>query len=542
MSDYNVQKESQRILLEHIINDERLGWSPEIKKACQAVKFVGDSKPFIPTPLKITESVSALSALVGGAAAAVAEERYGIKQDVTVNTDKATLFLLGILLPTVDGKSIVQSKSFLAAASESDKFKMAKPIHMQASNIYQCKDGKWYHTHQSFNAGPTMKMLGVEESDATTEEAQKIYIEKVKQWDSATLDTTANDQYMQAGCICNTVEEFFAHPHTKVIEKEPVASITALKAPKKPWPKVTSTDYRPLAGIRVVDLTRAVAGPTVTKLLAVLGADVIKIGSTTIPDVYMCLPDINTGKRDVDINLKTPEGKAAFMKIVKDADVLVDGYRPHALAKLGFDSVSLRETNPSLIFSRENCYGHIGPLAYRSGWQQIADCFAGLSWMQGEFLGLNEPVIPLLPNADYQTGVLGAAFIIQALQKRANADVTFDVDISLLQYNIWYQRLGAYNPEQSKLLLARNPSFKARHYDEMGSMFRKMVDAIKESRPGLLENPEFYSKMSGKEWNIDGDLSILAPPFDFTRSEISYLCPSGRRGWSNNNPEWIPVN
>ena len=468
----------------------------------------------------------------------------------------------------------------MAATSECDKFKMAKPIHMQASNIYQCKDGKWYHIHQSFNAGPTMKMLGVEESDATTEEAQKIYIEKVKQWNSATLDTTANDQYMQAGCICNTVQEFFAHPHvrggtsffpprqktdcvqTKIIEKEPVASITALKAPKTPWPKVTSTDYRPLAGIRVVDLTRAVAGPTVTKLLAVLGADVIKIGSTSIPDVYICLPDVNTGKRDIDMNLKTPEGKAAFRKIIKDADVLVDGYRPHALAKLGFDSVSLREINPSLIFSRENCYGHIGPLAYRSGWQQIADCFAGLSWMQGEFLGLNEPVVPLLrmslpfllsrtpysssndlpANADYQTGVLGAAFIIQALQKRANTDVTFDVDISLLQYNIWYQRLGAYNPEQNKALLARNPSFKARHYDEMGSMFRKVVEAIKESRPGLLENPEFYSKMSGKEWNIDEDLSILAPPFDFSRSEISYLCPSGRRGWSNNNPEWITIN
>ncbi|TVY38464.1 Succinate--hydroxymethylglutarate CoA-transferase [Lachnellula subtilissima] len=519
MADYNVQNESARILLENIMGDDRLGWTPEVKEACRNVKFIGDSKPFIPTPLKITESASSLSGLLGALAAAVAEERYGVKQDVTVNTDKATLFLMGILLPTIDGESFVKSKAIGDALAD-------------------VKTKKWFHLHGSMNAAHCMRMVGVPEQDVTHKEAQAIYAEKVAQWDSEEIDRTANDEFKQAGCICNTVEEFWAHPHTKILEKEPMVTLVSHSAPKKQWPSVGGTDYRPLAGIRVVDHTRAVAGPTVSKLLAVLGADVIKVSYKGIPDTSVCLLDINTGKRDVDINLKTEEGKAVLNKIMEGADVFIDGYRPHSIAKLGFDAESLRKFNPSLIYVRENCYGWRGPLSYRTGWQQIADCFAGLSWMQGEFLGLNEPVVPLLPNSDYQTGIIGATTIVQALLKRANSDITFDIDISIVQYNIWYYRLGQYTKDQGKAILARNPTFEARHYDEMGSMFAKMVVAVNESRPGLLQTPEFYTKMSGKNWGEDRDIFILGAPFALSKSKVDYLTPSGPRGWSNNNCGW----
>ena len=182
--------------------------------------------------------------------------------------------------------------------------------------------------------------------------------------------------------------------------KEPLANITPIKAPRKAWPKVNNADLRPLAGIRVIDASRAVAAPAISKLLAVLGADVIKVGFHGIPDTAMCLVDINTGKRDVDIDLKSAEGKEVFKGLVKGADVLVDGYRPQAFAKLGFTSASLREINPSLIYTRENCYGFKGPWSHRSGWQQIADCLVGLSWLQGKFMGLNEPIVPLLRKCD----------------------------------------------------------------------------------------------------------------------------------------------
>ena len=183
----------------------------------------------------------------------------------------------------------------------------------------------------------------------------------------------------------------------KIAAKEPIATIRELPAPQMAWPSpAAGSEFRPLQGIRVVDLSRAVAAPTVSKILAALGADVIKISCPSLPDTGIAMVDVNAGKRDVNVDLKTEEGKALFRKIITGADVLVDGYRPHALEKLGFHSKSLRELNPSLIYVREDCYGYNGPWAHRSGWQQIADCTVGLAIMTGEFLGLNEPVQPLL--------------------------------------------------------------------------------------------------------------------------------------------------
>ena len=145
-----------------------------------------------------------------------------------------------------------------------------------------------------------------------------------------------------------------------------------------------------------MEFARAVAGPTISKMLALLGADVIRVSFDQIPDTSMGLLDTSTGKRDVCINLNMEEGKAKFRHLLKDADVLVDGFRPGVLERKGFHSTVLREVNPSLIYVRENCYGWAGPWAHRSGWQHIADSVTGLCALQGAFFGLKEPVCPLL--------------------------------------------------------------------------------------------------------------------------------------------------
>lgn len=177
---------------------------------------------------------------------------------------------------------------------------------------------------------------------------------------------------------------------------EPLWTSKPLKAPRISWPEPKSAGYKPLAGIKIIDFSRVIAAPVISKVLALLGAEVLKITSENLPDVVLTWVDLSTGKRDANLNMKSPEGKKTFANLVKDADVLIDGYRPGALSRLGFNSSSLREINPSLIYVRENCYGFKGPLAYRSGWQQISDCIVGISWLQGEFMGLNEPVVPLL--------------------------------------------------------------------------------------------------------------------------------------------------
>ncbi|KAH7133253.1 CAIB/BAIF family protein [Dactylonectria estremocensis] len=539
MDSYSVQQESQRFLQERLLDDKQLSLPRSFSEAAKKIKFVGkDSKPFIPTPCKITESVSALSGLVAAAASAVASDRYGIDfQDAEVDTDLATLFLESILLPTVNGKSFLQHPSLQAEFKKGDIYEMNKPIHQEATNVYKTKDGRWYHLHGSMNATATMGMVGVGEQDVTREEAISIYSEKVAQYDAEFLEKKANDELKEAGVTCLTPDEFFASEQGKVMSAEPLWNKRSVPAPRSSWPQETQpSGFKPLAGIRVIDFSRVIAAPVISKILAVLGAEVVKVTSEHLPDISLTWLDLNTGKKDADINLKTEQGKKAFAKLVEGADVLVDGYRPGALARLGFDSATLRKIKQNLIYVRENCYGFKGPLVHRSGWQQISDCLVGISWLQGKFMDLDEPVVPLLPNSDYQTGLVGAAAILQALSERTKGDETFDIDVSLTQYNIWYYRLGQYNEEQSKALLARNEGFHVRHYDEMQTLLLKSYATILKARPGILENPEYFWEMSGDEWGVKDEIKVLAPPFKLSKSKLEYAVPSGSKGRSK--PGW----
>ncbi|KAG7103081.1 Acetyl-coenzyme A transferase nodX like protein [Verticillium longisporum] len=362
MTDCSVTEEAARVLNEVLLNDTRLGLPASFREAAKKVNFTSaDPRPFVLTPAKFTESSSALTALAATAANVIASERYHIDyQDIEVNTDLATLFLGSVLLPMT-------------------------------------KDGRWYHLHGSMNAKPTMAMLGIEESDVTADEEFRLYSEKVAQWDSQEIERVANNQYRQAGVVCLAPEEFHSSEQGKAMAEKPLWSVTPIPAPRKAWPRPEgSKDLKPLAGIKVLDLSRVIAAPAVSKILAVLGAEVLRVSCDALPEYAATMVDLQTGKRDTNLNLKTDEGRDKLRELVKDADLLVDGFRPTALAKLGFSTEVLRALNPSLIYMRENCYGFDGPLAGRSGWQQISDCLVGLAHVQGKFLGLDEPVVPLL--------------------------------------------------------------------------------------------------------------------------------------------------
>jgi crotonobetainyl-CoA:carnitine CoA-transferase CaiB-like acyl-CoA transferase len=415
MATYNLHTECSRILQDVLIASPALNILPSIKEAAKKVRFTGGDRPFLPTPMKMTESSSALNALVAAGASAVATDRYGIDpQDIEVNTDLATLFLESVLLPTINGKHFNSDPKMREELSKMELHDQTSLIRRHATGVYQTKDGRWYQLHSSMNADPTMEMMGVTNQDVTREEAVKIWSEKVAQWDSAEIEKVANEKYRQAGAVCYTPEEFFSSEQVRssiiccvvlrltrfqgnIMGQEPLWTTRPIAGGGKAWPKPSGNpaDHKPLAGVRVIDFSRVIAAPAISKKLAVLGADVIRISHSGNPDYAATMIDLQTGKRDADLNVKTPEGKQAFIELLKGADVLVDGFRPGAFERLGFTSESLREINPSLIYVRENCYGFKGPLSYRSGWQQVSDCLVGISYLQGKFLGLEEAVLPL---------------------------------------------------------------------------------------------------------------------------------------------------
>jgi crotonobetainyl-CoA:carnitine CoA-transferase CaiB-like acyl-CoA transferase len=129
------------------------------------------------------------------------------------------------------------------------------------------------------------------------------------------------------------------------------------------WSKKIEGDdrNRPLVGVKVLDLTRVVAGPTITKSLALAGATVLRISCPNVPEASGLVFDMQVGERDCHIDLKTKEGKLTFRKLVMEADVVVDGYRPGALDRMGFGKTMVqdlaRRRGKGIIYAQENCYG-----------------------------------------------------------------------------------------------------------------------------------------------------------------------------------------
>jgi crotonobetainyl-CoA:carnitine CoA-transferase CaiB-like acyl-CoA transferase len=172
------------------------------------------------------------------------------------------------------------------------------------------------------------------------------------------------------------------------------------------WPEPSDpTDLRPLSGIKVLELARAIAAPTIGRVLASLGATVIRVSSATNAELPITLIDGCVGKISVDINLKTFDGRKKLMELIQDADVFIDGYRPAVLEHLGFgrDAVFglVAKRNRGLVYCQENCYGWKGPWVTRPGWAQIADTVTGVALSVGRFNGFDEPQIFPGPNADY---------------------------------------------------------------------------------------------------------------------------------------------
>lgn len=211
------------------------------------------------------------------------------------------------------------------------------------------------------------------------EAIKDIYRAAICARDGIPLEIEVNERWRQPGVLCLKVDEFANTSHGKLSIKDPLYFIHAVNEslPPVPWP-VARKNRRPLAGIKVLDLTKVVAGPTITRILALMGADVLRISTSSKPDAAFILYDGQMGKRDTEIDLKTEKGKATFEKLLEEADVLVDGYRPGVLEKLGFSRVWAQELarrrGKGFVYARENCYGWNGEWSHRAGYQQISDC------------------------------------------------------------------------------------------------------------------------------------------------------------------------
>jgi hypothetical protein len=234
--------------------------------------------------------------------------------------------------------------------------------------------------------------------------------------------------------------EWDAHPHSRAVAALPAVSITRIgDAPPSPLPAGAD---RPLAGLRVLDQTRVVAGPVCGRTLAAHGADVLLVTSPSLPSVPTLVIDTGRGKRSASLDLRAPGGAAAMRDLVCGADVLVQGYRPGGLAGLGFAPQDTARLRPGLVYVSLSAYGTTGPWAGRRGFDSLVQTASGFNAAEAEAAGVDTPK-PLPAQAlDHASGYLMAFGALAALHRRAVEGGSWHVQVSLARTGQWIRDLG----------------------------------------------------------------------------------------------------
>jgi crotonobetainyl-CoA:carnitine CoA-transferase CaiB-like acyl-CoA transferase len=374
------------------------------KPGADTVTITG-ADPVIPTPFRIGAAGAAALAATGVAASALWRLRTGRAQRTAVDVRAAAESLRGLNYLQIDGA---------APTTWWDPF----------SGYYPVRDG-WVSIHCNFpnHRDAALKVLG----DAVDRAAAEAHS---RTWDGAALEDAI---HAAAGCagFARTAEEWSRHRQYAAVATQPLIDIRKIgEAPLQPLPP----GDRPLSGVRVLDLTRVLAGPTSTKTLAEHGADVLKITAEHLPDQSAVDLDTGIGKLSARVDLRTPEGVERLRGLVRDGDVFVQSYRPGALAARGFSPEELAALRPGIVAVNLSAWGDSGPWRDRRGFDSIVQTVSGMAYASGDG---NKPKLMPVSAIDYISGYLMAFGAMVALARRASDGGSWLVGVSLARVGQW---------------------------------------------------------------------------------------------------------
>ena len=271
---------------------------------------------------------------------------------------------------------------------------------------YRAKDG-WVrlHTNAAHHRKACLHVLGCAADGPSVAAC-------VADWSAQDLQ----EQIVAAGGVAAqmlSVINWQEHPQGKAVTQEPLVAWQTKTGPKL---RAFGTPTRPLQGLRVLDLTRILAGPIATRFLAGFGADVLRIDPPGW-DEPAVLAEVTPGKTRARLDLRQWEDVVTFKKLLREADVLVHGLRADALARLGLGEDERLRINPHLIDVALNAYGWTGPWAHRRGFDTIVQMSTGLAHAETKRAPSGEPLNLPVQALDYGTGHLMAAAVLRALSQ-----------------------------------------------------------------------------------------------------------------------------
>ncbi|WP_420405728.1 CoA transferase [Nisaea sp.] len=343
----------------------------------------------------VSDLAAASVAAAGEALAELIAARHGMAAEVAVDRRLASFWFRSSLRP--DGWEL-------------------PPVWDPVAGDYETRDG-WIrlHTNAPHHRKAALSVLGV--PDDGIADRNKVAA-AVAEWDATPLE---NAIVAAGGCAgeMRSAEAWAVHPQGKAVAAEPLLRHESFAGPgAASWEIVPS---RPLAGIRVLDLTRVLAGPAATRFLAGYGADVLRIDPPEELWNEALEEEMLLGKRSAVLDLRTNEGLDRLKELIADADVMVHGYRSDALAGFGLDSARRRALNPALVDVALCAYGWTGPWAKRRGFDSIVQMSSGIAETGMRHYKKNHPTPLPVQALDYATGFILAAAALSGLAERVRS-------------------------------------------------------------------------------------------------------------------------
>jgi len=383
--------------------------------ALDAVDLTG-AEPILRSSFRVDAAAQASIAAAALAAAEIWRLRTGEAQRVAVDMRHAAIEF--------------RSERHLCVAGQS-----APELWDRIAGAYRCGDGRWARLHTNFphHRDGVLRLLGCAHDREAVAAA-------LLRWRAATFEEEA----AKAGLVVAMMRSFAewdADPQGAAVPTRPLVSITRIgDAPPEALP--TPREPRPLDAIRVLDLTRIIAGPVCGRALAAHGAEVLLITAPHLPSIPALVIDTGRGKRSAQLDLRDAEQRERLRALAADADIFVQGYRPGGLAALGFAPAELAQVRPGIVCVSLTAYGTVGPWAGRRGFDSLVQTAAGFNHAEAEAAGSDAPRPLPCQALDHASGYLLAFGALTALRRRVQEGGSWHVEVSLARTAHWLRELG----------------------------------------------------------------------------------------------------
>lgn len=425
--------------------------------AAARVAFTGDD-PVLPSGFRLGTAGAVALGAAGLGADALWQRRGGAMQALAVDLRAAALALRTERHVTVDG-----------APAESPW----SPI----SGFYPAAAGRWIQFHCNFphHRDGVLRVLGAADDRAAV-------AAKVAGWDAAELEGRLAEAGMCAAML-RSRDEWLEHPQGRAVASLPLLEITRIgDAPAQPVDHRRPGASRPLSGVRVLDLSRVIAGPVAGRTLAEHGATVMRISAPHLPFVPPLLLDTGHGKVNAEVDLSAPGGTVRLAALLADADVLLQAYRPETLARRGLGPADAARIRPGIVYVSLSAYGGVGPWGGRRGFDTLVQTASGLAAEESGGLDRKPRHLPAQA-LDYATAYLAAFGAMAALARRAEEGGSWHVRLSLAATARWLDGLGRVpDPAAARALPDPTPDAVADLMTETASPFGR----IRHLRPALV--------------------------------------------------------